>query len=73
MLRADVLTFQTVGFMLRLKQNVLAGLARREIEMGWYNLNQAASNFQLYCESWQVVPGVASGCTRVFLPAPVLI
>jgi hypothetical protein len=33
---------------------------------------QPASNFQLYCESWQVVPGVASGCTRVFLPAPVL-
>ena len=31
---------------------------------------QPASNFQLCCESWQVVPGVASGCTRVFLPAP---
>jgi hypothetical protein len=38
MLRTDVLTFQTVGFILRVKQNVLAGLAQREIEMGWYNL-----------------------------------
>ena len=25
-----------------------------------------ATSVQLYCESWQVVPGVASGCTRVF-------
>ena len=40
MLRADVLTFQTVGFILRVEQNVPAGLAQREIEMGWYNLTK---------------------------------
>ena len=47
MLRADVLTFQTVGFILRVKQNLLAGLAPREIERGWCNLTnqRPTSNF----------------------------
>ena len=47
MLRADVLTFQTAGFILSVKQNVLAGLAQREIDMGWYNLTnqRPTSNF----------------------------
>jgi hypothetical protein len=32
--------FSNGGFILRVKPNVLAGLAQREIEMGWYNLTK---------------------------------